>query len=336
MSIRSRVPLLALAASLALSAGCRALLAPSAEPLASPPASAQPTTLFPVSATTEDTPRSGEPFYPLAVGNRWRHEKQFNFQIIPASGDPQTPEVFYSVIDREIACVEDRGGRRYFVEAAAEQSDVQTYWSWVRMRQDASGLHEADVSILDPPPCVPQPGRVARPTADPALRAEIWVRSAPPAQRDAYLAAARRLISKLAEVESFARPAAVLPTIGPAAEHEITRLRYPLFVGAGWVIRDDPGATFAARVEAAEVPDLPAGRFHAFRIRILPPSMGPADFVRVWYGCSGFLALQAHFDVDAIDAQGNVIGRAILDQSERLESLSLLRSGRFAGILGAR
>ena len=68
----------------------------------------------------------------------------------------------------------------------------------------------------------------------------------------------------------------------------------------------------------------------AWSIRISSELSGPDDHVHVWYGRAGFLKLVAHFESDATDPDGNVIGRFIADESEDLLELAL-DGGRFSG-----
>jgi hypothetical protein len=68
---------------------------------------------------------------------------------------------------------------------------------------------------------------------------------------------------------------------------------------------------------------LPAGRFAGWRIRYFSERFGPQDQVRVWYGRDGYLALVALLEGEAVDAEGNPIGTAIMRFSERLDGIEL-------------
>ena len=109
---------------------------------------------------------------------------------------------------------------------------------------------------------------------------------------------------------------------GGVLDHEILRLRYPLFPGANWAIREDP--FFGATVEGHEPSVLPAGRFPGYRVRISSPLFGAKDEVKVWYGRAGLLRLSAHGEEVATDPQGNVIGTLVFEQQEVLSNLDLV------------
>ena len=58
-------------------------------------------------------------------------------------------------------CVETLSGRSYVVEHDVETYGPDTFEQWVRMRQDASGLYEADVATNTPAYCATRPIEVA-------------------------------------------------------------------------------------------------------------------------------------------------------------------------------
>jgi hypothetical protein len=74
-----------------------------------------------------------------------------------------------------------------------------------------------------------------------------------------------------------------------------------------------------ASVEGTDVLDLPPGRLLGYRIRISSELFGPTDVVHVWYGRSGYLQLVVHMESDAIDSSGEIYGRVVADQREKLE-----------------
>ncbi len=271
-------------------------------------------------------------FYPLQLGNHWLFRKQFVVAVIPNQGDPSPPYEEEATIDRQLVCVERRDGRDYMVEQAEEQGPYQTFRSWIRYRQDRTGLYEADVYISDPPPCAtatvsPPDGRGSGTAVDLDSRVAELDPAGTPARRAAFQAAARRLSARLAIMDGVLQrmgaPPAQTSGAGMAGAGELTRLSYPLHPGAHWIIRNDPGATFSANVEAADVLDLRVGRLRGYRIRISTEFLGPADVVHVWYGPSGYLQLVAHFETDAVDEFGEVVGRAVVDQRETLVFLQL-------------
>jgi hypothetical protein len=108
---------------------------------------------------------------------------------------------------------------------------------------------------------------------------------------------------------------------------ELTRLSYPLRPGQEWTVRDEP--FFGSEVEAHDVLDLPPGKMSCFRIKMTNFAMGPDDEVFVWYGRDGFLGMSIHVEGEVIDIGGNPIGVLVFDQNMFLESLDLVRPGRF-------
>jgi hypothetical protein len=273
-----------------------------------------------------------ESFYPLQLGNHWQYRKHFVYAVIPNEGDPSPPYELDATIDRELICVEHRDARDYVVEQAEEQDLYQSIRSWIRFRQDRSGLYEADVSIQDPPSCavpwVPRPGGGGSETsAGLVRRLDALMPAGPPARHAAFQDAVERMREKLALVDAvlgtMARPSVRAAGAQLAGPGELTRLRYPLHPGARWFIRNEPGATFMARVEGTDALALPAGRLKGYRIRISFDGLGPDDNVRVWYGTSGLLQLVVHVESEAIDVFGQPQGWVIVDQRESLEALRL-------------
>lgn len=267
-------------------------------------------------------------FYPLQLGNHWLYRKQLIIAVIPNEGDVPPPFELNSAIDRELICVERRDERDYVVEQAEEQDPYQTYRSWIRFRQDRTGLYEADVSIRDLPSCVvakvsTSSGRRGVTLADLARRMDELIPVGPPARQAAFRAAAQRLRERLAIVDAalsrMTGASSQTTGLGNSGPGELTRLRYPLHPGARWIIRDEPGATFVASVEGTDVLDLPPGRLRGYRIRISSELFGPADVVHVWYGRSGYLQLVVHIESDAMDSSGAIYGRVVADQREKLE-----------------
>lgn len=271
-------------------------------------------------------------FYPLQLGNHWHYRKQQVYAVIPLEGDASPPYELNATIDRELICVEHRDGRDYVVEQAEEQDPYQTYRSWVRFRQDPTGLYEADVPTLEPPPCVvaklsTSSGHRGEPSAGLARRMDELIPVGSPARHAAFRAAVERLSAKLAIIDVALRrmtgASSQTTGLGISGPAELTRLRYPLHPGARWTIRDEPGATFVATVEGTDVLDLPPGRLRGYRIRISSDFLGPDDEVRAWYGPSGYLQLVAHIESDATDVFGEIYGRAVADLRETLEAVRL-------------
>jgi hypothetical protein len=115
-----------------------------------------------------------------------------------------------------------------------------------------------------------------------------------------------------------------------AALDELTRLRYPLDIKSRWTVRDDTFFYLAAEVVGADAFELPQGTLRGYRLRMDLRSLGPNDFVRTWYGASGFLQLVSHQEVDAADPHGVIVGRYVFEERERLTDLALVRPSHVA------
>jgi hypothetical protein len=272
-------------------------------------------------------------FYPLDLGNHWGYDHALGLYTIPIGGPPGP---VFGLNDRhnfDIVCIEQLAGRSYFIERESFPGGVSI---WSRIRQDGAGLYEADVAVTLPPTCAAEAGRQKLDAegmstrAGEAAWAGVAARLADPAKQAAYRAAWERIQTRAAEVRRALGVEPGLPRAaagGGVEPGEITRLEYPLHPGAHWVIRADP--RFESIVEAAEVLDLAVGHVAGWRIRIETEFLGPDDRVHVWYGRSGLLKLEAHFEGVATDPDGNPIGRVISDESDVLTDLSL-SGGRFA------
>jgi hypothetical protein len=280
-------------------------------------------------------------FFPLTIGNRWHSVADDQITIEPVGGGPPTDEfTIHADITRNLVGTETLFGRPYVVE---EETAVLTGvpgspgpvtdLSWIRFRQDGTGLYEADVDASVPPAPA---GSAARSLgAQSAATPSDAQRPLPPAlasrisdvQRGAYEAAWSRLQARVAIVRSVLRGSLAprLDAAHPEAllENELTRLGYPLHPGASWLIRPTP--LFSSSVEAVESVNLPAGRFQSYRIRIDSEVFGPDDAVRVWFGRSGQLALRFHVVSTVVDENGNEIGRMVDDRDETLHDMTLLK-----------
>jgi len=277
--------------------------------------------------------QSANLFYPLELGNHWGYDHALGLYFIPEGGPPGPVFGLNDRRDLDIVCIEQLAGRSYFIERESFPGGVFT---WMRYRQDGAGLYEADVDITLPPNCDAQTGRQtfdaegvsARPGE--AAWAGVAASLADPAKRAAYRAAWERIQARASEVRRALGTEPGIPQAaggGGVESGEITRLEYPLHPGANWVIRADP--RFESIVEGAEALDLAVGHVPGWRIRIESVFLGPDDRVHVWYGRSGFLKLEAHFEGVATDANGDPIGRVISDESEVLTEVAL-GGGRFA------
>jgi hypothetical protein len=286
-------------------------------------------------------------FYPLQVGNHWSYHKRLSYTLVEGDRLPSPSYDWNATVDRGLTCFETIDGRDYVVEEVEERAQSEAIFSWVRYRQDRTGLYEADVELQVPAQCF---GPIKSSSSSAPMAAERLARgieslvaASPPERQAAYRAAGERLREKLARVERALRRGATGAPSHPelAQPGELTRLSYPLYPAKSWTIRRDPeGATFMARVEGTDLLNLPAGRFPGFRIRILSTFLGPDDEVRTWYGPSGYLQLVAHMETFAVDDRGAIIGRLAIDQRETLVSLSLVSrwssGGLFEGNLPGR
>jgi hypothetical protein len=263
-------------------------------------------------------------FYPLQIGNRWTHRREQVIRIVPNDGENLPVATSVSETQREILCAQSFGGVPYVVERATEYGTSGTYLAWNFYRQSTTGLYELDILGTDPPPCQGAAVNGPRQSAAPVLIDERviadLVAARPVPERAAYQVALRRLHERMTALDIIRRPPE------PAMPGELTRLRYPLERKLRWVVRDDPNFRLTAVVDGADVLDLPPGRLRGFRIRFETDRLGPADVILFWYGRQGYLQFVGHAEVDAVDNQGIVIGRAVLDERDALVDLSLASS----------
>jgi len=275
--------------------------------------------------------------FPLQLGNWWHYVNESRAQIIMNGELAGPPSVFTQQIEHSMVCVENHPEGEYMVEQITATSHDLPGITWTRYRQDMGGLYELDIPLDVPPACLsspipppgppPPPGR-ERPTAT-TMPPDPVVSGRSPSELAAYHVAMDRLRERVATVHALLRTASPLfdlHPLGPALPGELTRLRYPLRPKTHWIIRDGP-FRFTADVVGVDALDLPAGRTSGYRIRMRSNLYGPADVVYVWYGSVGYLQLVGHFEVDAVDQTGNVIGRALLDERERLTDLHLVSAG---------
>jgi len=268
-------------------------------------------------------------YFPLQIGNRWHAESDFRSTLTTPDGGTETFTIHANIM-REIIGTETLAGRTYVVEQTVTEEDgpFGPFNSWLRYRQDAAGLYEADVDISQPP--VLHSGTSAGPinAALPEARdlPATFAERLSADQLDAYQAAWDVLQKRIVAIRSihtlaFGNGATAAP--GGVLPNELTRLAYPLRPGATWVIRDDP--YFGSIVEANGNLEVPAGRFPSSQIRIPNEFMGPNDVVRVWFSRSGQLAFRYHIESVATDVDGNPIGTVSADYDETLRDFSLAR-----------
>jgi len=269
-------------------------------------------------------------FYPLQQGNRWDYHRTFEFQIIPDNAPPSPPEVFLSNIESEIVGTEQLFGRSYVVQKDTETEGPYTFLRWIRFRQDASGLYEADVSIGVPAALTTEgsPGRSNRNTITRAARSlkERMIAAQPVLLDEPYRALLDQHLARRAAILSAlslgsSRNVIAAPP-GGALSGEITRLRYPMHRGATWNIRNFP--LFASTVEGPEMLDLPIGKRNATRVRITPPGQASVADIFLWYNRCGLLRLTIHIESEASDSTGQPIGRIVSREEQVITGLDLV------------
>jgi len=271
----------------------------------------------------------GSGSYPLLLGNRWLDRGIYVVRTVPDSGPEPAPYRNEMTTEREIVCTVQIGHRRYLVEQSIQRMLDRSYTHWVAYRQDDKGLYEGAAYFLGPPPC--ETGAGPGPAGAPpilARRPAPWPEHLAPrgvATDAAFEAAWQRLRERIASLEEALspRPASAASLPGMVVSTDVVRLRYPLRTGARWRMRSDPFRVDIL-VEDIDYLDLPTGRARAYRIRLLEDFLGPNDTVRFWYGAQGQLRYAYHFEMDATDQTGRIIGRAIVDQHESLEAAWLL------------
>jgi hypothetical protein len=280
----------------------------------------------PTLAGGQNAPTTGNGVYfPLGQGNEWHAVGKARFVTVDLSGAPIGESIAEDDYLRTIDGTEERFGRVYTLmrEVFTESVDggaPDEATNWVRYRQDASGLYEADVDPSTPPGGEPPAVLAAAARARTRSMPEHLAGSVSVDHRAAFQAAWERLRARGDAIREAVRG----PGGGPvrtAEENEITRLRYPLHPGQAWVVRADP--EFTSSVEAVENLDIAAGRFTSHRIRIESGLFGPNDRVHLWMSRSGQLALAYHLEIDATDQDGNVIGRVTNDYQDELHDLNL-------------
>jgi hypothetical protein len=286
--------------------------------------------------TTPGTHASGRKgFYPLDIGNHWTYLGE---TVVVIDGD--TSSVIHTREERSIIGTEERFGRLYILEereAVDEDGNILTTF-WVRYRQDRAGLYEADIPITEPPLAGTGEPSDDRPhAAAPRDRmANIWpdaVARIAPEKEDAYREGWENLCRRLRIINiALGRETAATPVLGGppggVLPEEITRLQYPLHPSQAWIIRDDE-ILVSAVVEEHDVLDLAPGKMGGFKIRLLNDDLGPEDLVHVWYGRTGMLGLSVYIEQELVDPGGNPIGTLVFDERRFLESLDLVRNGRW-------
>jgi hypothetical protein len=154
-----------------------------------------------------------------------------------------------------------------------------------------------------------------------AVHAVVNGRIARPADRAAFERAAERVMERLASMR-WNDSQLVGQGRGGPDPGELSVLRYPLSAGARWTVREMP--RYGRVVLGRERVVVPAGAFVAWRLRGTSELFGPDDRVFYWYSSAGLVQMSFHFESDATDDAGNVIGRVIGDQDQVLTGLTLV------------
>lgn len=258
--------------------------------------------------------------YPLAVGNRWNYTIHTRSTIVAPSG-PQEPSDYDYPWTAEITDTQHLGTRDYFLQAEFNPIEVGPNpgpRSGFRMRQDQSGLFELDSPVFSAAVRSDEAG--SEPLAA-TLSAYVDRTFTDITQRAAFERAALRLARQVRMLRRDALGAAPAAPGGPDP-FEISLLRYPLFMGAQWIVRDSP--RFARTVVARERVTLPAGSFSAWRLRNTSELFGPNDRVWLWYASAGLVRLTAHLETQATDESGNPIGLLRYDSDQQLVRVHLV------------
>ncbi len=265
-------------------------------------------------------PPSGA-FFPLIIGNRWRYDETYLEVFVPRVGDPDTLYGPHWASEQRFEGRVSLGGVEYVLERDYTGDQPIGPYGWPHyLRQDQSGLYEADVVVVIP---VSQAASTEDLAATAASRARSrWVvPTRDPAKRAALAAACDRLAQKVAQIARTVPELSWRPgTHDAGAPPELTRLRYPLAVGSTWVMRSSP--LYTAQVEAFDVLTLRPGRLGGWRIRLENPFMRPGDSVHVWYGASGYLGLHFLAVAPVVPTPGDTLGTLLWEQTETLSALS--------------
>jgi hypothetical protein len=254
-------------------------------------------------------------FYPLATGNHWSYTQEVVLQLVDVP-DPPPPERSESSLGIEILQPATFDGREYLGELTTNVGPLPPQQRYAPVRQDATGLYEWS-------PVVPIEGG-ASPQA--SLRIAVPAGRSP-AEHAALELAARRLEEKIAAVEvTLGRRAAAgfKMSLPPTrTQSEVTRLQYPLESKSEWRIRQDRRFNSTARVIGQETLNLPPGPLTGYRVAMISDALGRNDSVTWWYGDAGLLQEVQHFELQATDASGNLVGRYLYEVRQWLTSYEI-------------
>jgi hypothetical protein len=240
--------------------------------------------------------------FPLVIGNHWRYAVHLAAISVPrdTSQLPWITDYRYTM-DARLRGWAVIGGRDYVDEERT--FDDSTGWrpEHVYLREDRAGLYEMSL------------GRQFYPTA----RALDVLEAGPSsgAAKESFRAARVKFERTLNLVAGAPAGGFAGPRDAPDPP-ELTRLIYPMRPGMRWWLPTVPPV--AVDVEAFETVSLPAGRFPAWRTRYRIEWLGPEDYIRVWYGPDGFLALAVHQVFEG------PYGRSTFDYTKQLEWIDLV------------
>lgn len=262
------------------------------------------------------TPDASLP-YPLAVGNRWQHVRNFDVFERGSEGEWSPITSITADVERTIVGVTDIAERPYFLqrETTTERGTTDPPFNYIfGVRQDRAGLYEWDggdalasgTEALVAASAAPAPSRMSE------VMHEIERRSPEHAR-------------KLAMLERVVLPTRWLGARerGGRLPGELLRLAYPLRPRARWIVRQLDGSALVATVMEFGPVVLPSGTERAWKIRYDWPGVyGPNDRVEVWYGRRGYLGMRARLETVGTDPREAM--RTVID--ERL--VSALLAGR--------
>lgn len=267
-------------------------------------------------------------FYPLQLGNEWHFDRRMVFEFVPPdSSSASGAEEFHFEEERVLDQTEELFGRTYLVESRTIVQDFpepDVAHEWVRFRQDRSGLYEADVSITDPPGSVPK----ASASGEGRLHARLSAFGPAAVQHAAsFRSALAELERRRLQVHGALRGEPIAAPPGGVLADEITRLRYPLHPGASFAVRE---GLLDAHVEALEQLVTPAGRFPAWRVRLVWATAGFDDTILVWFGRCGTLKVYLRAETTVVGLDGSVLGTMRIEDVEVVVGLDV--QGRPCGV----
>jgi len=256
-------------------------------------------------------------FYPIHLGNHWSYARELHtrYQI---DQDPPFDAPYFSTVDQDQVCEEIQDGRVYTIERILESADAGITFYWVRVRQDRTGLYEADDTSQPACATAPARSRTGIASADPVeARWNAIAAGIPAAQH----VAARRIFDRHEQVTERIRELLGQAPPSTLTAPELLRLKYPMHTGSSWTVRADP--LFVETVEGVDALHTVAGTQVGYRIRMNSELFGPDDHVWFWYGRSGFLQLKTHLEGEGTDGLGHHF-TYVTEESYTLTELSLI------------